>query len=182
LVFQVVFELLNYYDQRDRKEIKSALKESIRLDNESTAEAIIRHKTYEESFQAGAVEKTDDEDERWDALEMSPIEMAAQMEHFGIVQLLLMNKQSITFPHEYSCMCDACKLKYETDPYLLAKSRLETYKALASEAYASLASADPIDYAFDLGKKLRELSSLEKHFRVSTMQCNAMQCKCSAIQ
>lgn len=47
-----------------------------------------------------------------------------------------------------------------------AKYRLNAYRGLASEAYISLSSKDPIFTAFELGAELKSLSRVEKYFKV----------------
>ncbi|KAH9502966.1 Short transient receptor putative channel 6 [Bulinus truncatus] len=51
------------------------------------------------------------------------------------------------------------------DQLRLAKYRLNAYRGLASEAYISLSSKDPILTAFELAAELRRLSRVEKHFK-----------------
>ena len=48
-----------------------------------------------------------------------------------------------------------------------AKSRLNSYRGLASEAYISLSSKDPILTAFQLSDEIQELLDSQKFFRVS---------------
>jgi len=48
-----------------------------------------------------------------------------------------------------------------------AKTKLTTFKALASDSYIVLASDDPVFVAFELAQKLKNLAVEEKHFKVS---------------
>ena len=52
-----------------------------------------------------------------------------------------------------------------------AKYRLNAYRGLASEAYISLSSKDPILTAFELGAELKSLSRVEKYFKVQFKNC-----------
>ena len=63
-------------------------------------------------------------------------------------------------------MCRECVNKMKFDQLRSAKYRLNAYRGLASEAYISLSSKDPILTAFQLSKELKELSSSEKYFKV----------------
>ena len=89
--------------------------------------------------------------------------------NFYIVQLLLLRGSSITPPHDYFCDCIECSNMRVFDSVKYSRSRLNTYKALASPAYLSLNSEDPVLAAFDLSQKLEALSEIEKEYKVS--QC-----------
>ena len=81
-----------------------------------------------------------------------------------VVQCLLSLGERIDEPHTRNCKCAECSL--HADELRVAKTRLNTYKALASDAYIVLASTDPIFQAFELGQKLRKLAIQEKHYKV----------------
>lgn len=98
--------------------------------------------------------------------DVTPLMLAAQYNRFEIVQLLLMRGERIPRPHHYYCACHACKEKSKMDTLRFRIRRLESYRALASEAYISLASRDPILTAFELRKELRQVAAMEKHFKV----------------
>ena len=53
------------------------------------------------------------------------------------------------------------------DSVKYSRSRLNTYRALASPAYISLNSDDPIRTAFTLSHELGQLSEIEKEYKVS---------------
>lgn len=63
-------------------------------------------------------------------------------------------------------MFQECRNRMKFDQLRLAKYRLNAYRGLASEAYISLSSKDPILTAFELAAELRRLSRVEKHFKV----------------
>ncbi|KAK0061859.1 short transient receptor potential channel 3, partial [Biomphalaria pfeifferi] len=97
--------------------------------------------------------------------DLTPLILASQKNQYEIVQLLLLRRETIIKPHKFSCDCQECQNKIKFDQLRLAKYRLNAYKGLASEAYISLSSEDPILTAFELGAELRRLSSVEKHFK-----------------
>ena len=99
--------------------------------------------------------------------ETTPLILAAQRNRFEIVSLLIRKGQKIDKPHVYNCECHHCKAKVALDELRYAKSRLNAYKGMASEAYISLSSDDPILTAFQLRQELRHVASKEKHYRVS---------------
>ena len=99
--------------------------------------------------------------------EVTPIVLAAQKNRFEIALLLLQRGERIEKPHKYNCVCSDCQGKHSLDELKFAKWRLNTFKGLASEAYISLSSKDPILTAFELSEELRELATCEKHYRVS---------------
>ena len=84
-----------------------------------------------------------------------------------IVQMLLLAGERIERPHQFHCECHECSNRFEFDSLRHAQSRLNAFRGLASEAYISLASRDPILTAFELGRELRILSEKEKYFKVS---------------
>ena len=85
------------------------------------------------------------------------------------VQLLLLRGETIMKPHKFACGCQECRNKMKFDQLRLAKYRLNAYRGLASEAYISLSSKDPILTAFQLSAELKRLSRVEKHFKVSVV-------------
>jgi hypothetical protein len=94
------------------------------------------------------------------------IMLAAQYNRTEIVQILLIEGEKITKPHDYNCKCNECINRIKFDPLRHAQSRLNTYRGLASEAYISLASIDPILTSFEMGYELRILASKEKYYKV----------------
>ena len=83
------------------------------------------------------------------------------------MQLLLLRGETILKPHKFACGCQECRNKMKFDQLRLAKYRLNAFRGLASEAYISLSSKDPVLTAFELGAELKRLSREEKHFKVS---------------
>ena len=96
----------------------------------------------------------------------TPIVLASHKNNFYIVQLLLLRGSRITPPHDYFCDCIECSNMRVFDSVKYSRSRLNTYKALASPAYLSLNSEDPVLEAFELSQKLEALAEIEKEYKV----------------
>ena len=71
-----------------------------------------------------------------------------------------------------SCQCVECLESSKDDELRMAMARLDTYRALASEAYISLSSSDPILTAFVMAKRLTRVAKRETHYLVSIPQFN----------
>ncbi len=99
--------------------------------------------------------------------EITPIILAAQYNRFETLMLLLQMGEIIPHPHPFSCPCDQCVDSKTKDELHFAKSRLSSYRGLASDAYISLSSDDPMLRAFQLARELRKVSKREKYYRVS---------------
>ena len=97
--------------------------------------------------------------------DITPLILAAQYNRTEIVQILLLNGDRITKPHDFHCKCNECLNRFKFDSLRHAQSRLNAYRGLTSEAYISLASIDPILTAFELARELRILSAKEKYFK-----------------
>jgi len=91
------------------------------------------------------------------------------------MQLLLLRGETILKPHKFACGCQECRNKMKFDQLRLAKYRLNAFRGLASEAYISLSSKDPILTSFELSVELRRLSKLENEFKVDYEK---LACKC----
>ncbi|KAL3860515.1 hypothetical protein ACJMK2_010634 [Sinanodonta woodiana] len=151
--------------------IHEALLLAISSDHEQIALCILRHRRYcdirKESKRFG---KTDyfftraSEDSQFSS-EITPLILASERNQVQIVQLLLLQGEVIVKPHHYYCGCQECSNKLEFDQLRLSKSRLDSYRGLASPIYISLSSTDPILTAFDLAQELLEVSKVEKYFK-----------------
>ena len=97
----------------------------------------------------------------------TPIILAAQKNNFYIVQLLLMRGAVIIPPHDYFCDCIECTNMRVFDSVKYSRSRLNTFQALASPAYITLSSDDPILTAFQLSHQLEQLAEIEKEYKVT---------------
>jgi hypothetical protein len=75
--------------------------------------------------------------------------------------------ESIAEPHANYCTCDKCRGSPNYDELRFSHRRLNTFRALCSEAYIVYTSPDPILTAFQRTKQLRSLQAKEINFRVS---------------
>ncbi|XP_059140992.1 short transient receptor potential channel 6-like [Physella acuta] len=96
---------------------------------------------------------------------VTPLMLASQKNQYVIVQLLLQRGEYIIKPHKFGCPCQECTNKRKYDQLRLAKSRLDAFKGLCSEAYISLNSQDPFLTAFELAHELRRLAKSEVFFK-----------------
>ncbi|VDN52407.1 unnamed protein product [Dracunculus medinensis] len=96
--------------------------------------------------------------------EISPIILAAHLNQFEILQMLLSKDARIEKPHKFSCICPVCDRERLIDSLHHSLKRINTYKALASPAWMSLTSSDPILSAFKLSWELQKLSKIEHEF------------------
>ncbi|KAH9494610.1 Short transient receptor putative channel 6 [Bulinus truncatus] len=135
------------------------------------ADTILKHRRYLEMWmdrkRLGATDgfyKTAFPDSQFSP-DITPLILASQKNQYEIVQLLLLRGETIIKPHKFSCVCQECRNKIKFDQLRFAKYRLNAYRGLASEAYISLSSRDPILTAFHLADELKRLSREEKKFK-----------------
>ena len=167
--FQVVELLL---DRSNIANIHEALLQAISAGHEQIAETILKHPKYidvkRENKRFGETDyffNTTSEDSPFSA-DITPLILAAERNQFEIIQLLLLRGDTINKPHHYYCNCQECSNKLQFDQLRLAKTRLNAYKGLASGAYISLSSKDPILTAFELARELRGVAKVEKYYKV----------------
>ena len=108
--------------------------------------------------------------------DISPVILAAHCNQFEILQLLLMRGALIDRPHQLSCSCRRCQEKVHEDGLRHSLKRINTYRALASPAWISLTSPDPILTAFRLSWELERLALRENEFK-DTYLALSNQCK-----
>ncbi|ETN69353.1 transient-receptor-potential calcium channel protein [Necator americanus] len=111
--------------------------------------------------------------------DISPIILAAQLNQFEILQMLLRKDARIERPHRYSCICETCDRERLNDSLQYSLKRINTYRALASPAWMSLTR-------FVEGKILRGIclrednSSLQLAEQCKQFACDLMsQCRSS---
>ncbi|GFS15880.1 transient-receptor-potential-like protein [Elysia marginata] len=125
------------------------------------------------------------DDESFDySPDISPVILAAYCNQFEILQLLLVHGATIDRPHPLSCPCRRCQIKVHADGLRHSLLRINTYRALASPAWISLTSLDPILTAFRLSWELDHLALRENEFKDSYNQLS-QQCKkyaCDLLQ
>ncbi|KAI8790076.1 short transient receptor potential channel 6, partial [Biomphalaria glabrata] len=158
-------------EKSNQHHIYEAVLQAISAGHTQIAETILKHRRYLEMWKerrklgdTDGFYKTALPDSQFSP-DITPLILASQKNQYEIVQLLLLRGETIMKPHKFSCACQECRNKMKFDQLRLAKYRLNAYKGLASEAYISLSSKDPILTAFELAAELRRLSRVEKHFK-----------------
>ena len=97
--------------------------------------------------------------------DVSPIILAAHCNQFEILQLLLSRGARIEKPHHLICSCFKCRKEVKADSLRHSLLRIYTYRALASPAWISLTSPDPVLTAFKLSWELERLAMQENEFK-----------------
>ncbi|XP_064637490.1 transient-receptor-potential-like protein isoform X2 [Lineus longissimus] len=108
--------------------------------------------------------------------DISPVILAATCNQFEILQLLLSRGATIAKPHVLSCDCEKCIQQVNEDSLRHSLLRIHTFRALASPAWISLTSPDPILTAFKLSWELQHLAKRENEFK-DTYNTLADSCK-----
>ncbi|MGH0185689.1 UNVERIFIED_CONTAM: hypothetical protein FKN15_018152, partial [Acipenser sinensis] len=117
-----------------------------------------------------------DEDGTRFSPDITPIILAAHCQKYEVVHMLLMKGARIEKPHDYFCKCNECMEKQRIDAFSHSRSRINAYKGLASPAYLSLSSEDPVLTALELSNELTKLANIEKEFKNDYRKLS-MQCK-----
>ncbi|XP_030595155.1 short transient receptor potential channel 7b isoform X2 [Archocentrus centrarchus] len=117
-----------------------------------------------------------DEDGTRFSHDITPIVLAAHCQEYEIVHILLTKGARIERPHDYFCKCSECVEKQKKDSFSHSRSRMNAYKALASAAYLSLSSEDPVLTALELSNELARLANIETEFKNDYRKLS-MQCK-----
>uniref|UniRef100_A0A8C0CT52 Transient receptor potential cation channel subfamily C member 6 n=1 Tax=Balaenoptera musculus TaxID=9771 RepID=A0A8C0CT52_BALMU len=107
-----------------------------------------------------------DEDGTRFSHDVTPIVLAAHCQEYEIVHTLLRKGARIERPHDYFCKCSECNQKQKHDSFSHSRSRINAYKGLASPAYLSLSSEDPVMTALELSNELAVLANIEKEFKM----------------
>ncbi|XP_019739991.1 short transient receptor potential channel 7b [Hippocampus comes] len=117
-----------------------------------------------------------DEDGTRFSHDVTPIILAAHCQEYEIVHILLTKGARIERPHDYFCKCLECVEKQKKDSFSHSRSRMNAYKGLASAAYLSLSSEDPVLTALELSNELARLANIETEFKNDYRKLS-MQCK-----
>ncbi|KAJ8256651.1 hypothetical protein COCON_G00188030 [Conger conger] len=117
-----------------------------------------------------------DEDGSRFSQDITPILLAAHCHEYEIVHALLSRGARVERPHDYFCKCSTCAHHQRHDAFSHSRSRINAYKGLASPAYLSLSSEDPVLTALDLSNELAILANIEKEFKNDYRKLS-MQCK-----
>uniref|UniRef100_A0A8C2W2L5 Transient receptor potential cation channel subfamily C member 7 n=1 Tax=Chinchilla lanigera TaxID=34839 RepID=A0A8C2W2L5_CHILA len=107
-----------------------------------------------------------DEDGTRFSHDITPIILAAHCQEYEIVHILLLKGARIERPHDYFCKCVECTEKQRKDSFSHSRSRMNAYKGLASAAYLSLSSEDPVLTALELSNELARLANIETEFKL----------------
>ncbi|KAK2704154.1 transient receptor potential-gamma protein-like isoform X2 [Artemia franciscana] len=97
--------------------------------------------------------------------DITPLTLAAHRNNYEIIKILLDRGATLPTPHDARCGCAACVTSRHEDSLRHSRSRINSYRALASPSLISLSSKDPILTAFELSWELRRLSFLEHEFK-----------------
>lgn len=108
-----------------------------------------------------------DEDGTRFSPDITPVILAAHCHKYEVVHMLLRRGARIERPHDYFCKCGDCADKQRRDAFSHSRSRINAYRGLASPAYLSLSSEDPVLTALELSNELAKLANIEKEFKVS---------------
>ncbi|XP_067275371.1 short transient receptor potential channel 6 [Pseudorasbora parva] len=117
-----------------------------------------------------------DEDGTRFSHDITPIILASHCHEYEIVHILLRKGARIARPHDYFCKCNSCLYHQRHDSFSHSRSRINAYKGLASPAYLSLSSEDPVLTALELSNELAVLANIEKEFKNDYKKLS-MQCK-----
>ncbi|XP_043928646.1 short transient receptor potential channel 6 [Protopterus annectens] len=117
-----------------------------------------------------------DEDGTRFSHDVTPIILSAHCHEYEIVHILLRKGARIERPHDYFCKCSECSDKQKQDSFSHSRSRINAYRGLASPAYLSLSSEDPVLTALELSNELAVLANIEKEFKNDYKKLS-MQCK-----
>lgn len=97
--------------------------------------------------------------------DMTPLILAAHRDNYEILKILLDRGYTFPAPHGVRCSCVECFRSRNEDSLRHARSRINSYRALASPSLIALSSKDPILTAFELSGELRRLAFLEHEFK-----------------
>ncbi|XP_054291053.1 transient receptor potential protein-like [Macrosteles quadrilineatus] len=105
--------------------------------------------------------------------DITPLVLAAHMNNYEILKILLDRGASLPMPHDVRCGCDECVVSSEQDSLRHSQSRINAYRALTSPSLIALSSRDPLLTAFELSWELRRLSKMETEFRAEYNEMRA---------
>ncbi|XP_077403108.1 short transient receptor potential channel 6-like isoform X2 [Vanacampus margaritifer] len=117
-----------------------------------------------------------DEDGTRFSHDVTPVILAAHCQEYEIVHNLLSKGARIDPPHDYFCSCNSCNYQQQFDSFSHSRSRINAYRGLASPAYLSLSSEDPVLAALELSNELAMLANIEKEFKNDYCRLSS-QCK-----
>ena len=169
------YDVIEYLLDRCKLEIiEDALLHAISVESVRTCEIFLKHSVYtnrRSRFKLQFQHEFYDQEDNASSFssDITPLILAAHCNNFDIVYMLVQKGFVIHAPHDYNCLCTECSNHKEYDPVVHSRARLNRFRALASTAYMSLSSSDPIVTAFKLSKQLELLAGSEKQYKVSTL-------------
>ncbi|XP_023238515.1 transient-receptor-potential-like protein isoform X1 [Centruroides sculpturatus] len=171
-------EIVELLLQQENVKIGDALLYAIREGVYKIVEMLINHPSITSEMLANDWAKTRQPGEESSDYcpDISPVILAAHCNQFEILQLLLSRGATIDNPHPLSCGCQKCQEGMHTDSLRYSLRRIHTYRALASPAWMSLTSEDPILTAFRLSWELEHLAQRENEFKEIYLELSN-QCK-----
>ncbi|KAI0210120.1 Transient-receptor-potential-like protein [Lamellibrachia satsuma] len=175
---EIVEILLRHDDIKIGNAVLYAIKEGVYR----IVELLINHPSVTRdmlSCQWSKLKQIDDQESDDYSPDISPIILAAQCNQFEVLQLLLDRGACIERPHALTCSCSTCKRQMKEDSLRHSLLRIHCYRALASPAWMSLTSADPVLTAFKMSRELKILAMQEDEFKDIYAGLSA-QCKCYA--
>ncbi|XP_023336908.1 transient receptor potential-gamma protein [Eurytemora carolleeae] len=114
------------------------------------------------------------ENKSWEAIpsdtatftpDITPLILAAHTDNYEVIKILLDRGAVLPMPHDIRCGCEECSTSRSEDSLRHSRSRINSYKALASPSLIALSSKDPILTAFELSWELRRLAFAEHEFK-----------------
>nr|AOR81465.1 transient receptor potential [Nilaparvata lugens] len=102
--------------------------------------------------------------------DITPLILAAHMNNYEILKILLDRGATLPMPHDVRCGCDDCVVSSEQDSLRHSQSRINAYRALTSSSLIALSARDPLLTAFELSWELRRLSKMETEFRAEYLE------------
>ncbi|XP_076359761.1 transient-receptor-potential-like protein isoform X1 [Tachypleus tridentatus] len=171
-------EIVELLLQQEHVKIGDALLYAIREGVYKIVEMLINHPSITAGMLASDWAKSRQQGEESSdySPDISPVILAAHCNQFEILQLLLARGATIDKPHSLSCCCQKCQEGMLTDSLRYSLRKIHTYRALASPAWISLTSDDPILTAFKLSWELEYLAMRENEFKDNYLELSN-QCK-----
>uniref|UniRef100_A0A7E4VG99 ANK_REP_REGION domain-containing protein n=1 Tax=Panagrellus redivivus TaxID=6233 RepID=A0A7E4VG99_PANRE len=88
---------------------------------------------------------------------MTPLMLACICNNYAIVECLLLRDHRMVLPHRTECLCKECDRV--SNCIIGSNQRLDSYRALSSEAFLWMATNDPVLAAIDLVSELGDCQS-----------------------
>ncbi|KAL1434819.1 hypothetical protein MTO96_001712 [Rhipicephalus appendiculatus] len=153
-----------------------ALLQAIREGAYKIVEMLIDHPSITAEMLASGWARSQAQESSDYSADISPVILAAHCNQFEILQLLLSRGAGIERPHALSCSCRRCCEDTRRDSLRHSLRRIHAFRALASPAWMSLTSEDPILTAFKLSWELGRLAQRENEFKEIYLELSN-QCK-----